>query len=276
MDSAAFAVFQKDASAALVALIRTAKALTSGDLPFNRSLDPHFAATLDSTNSHILTLINALVRNVNVAVPAEPFEDAESLEARWAAVSDVVDSLLERADMCIDEYSGTVNRGSMQQQQQQHGPVIAGSKSARPDKRHPDGRKAYFKSLNMPKPQLLFQTPLSPLDPGPYRPRLTRKPHALVPLEQSLVPLTADATRERYISSLPVSLFPLLLPPSSLPQLTHYVRARSPRLFQDIPTLTIPRSASWSSRNDYGTNQSHSSTTTLPLPRPSGSTRSNC
>ncbi|KAF3923394.1 hypothetical protein ABW21_db0205679 [Orbilia brochopaga] len=193
MDPADFADFQKNASRALIKLIKTTKLLSAGDLAFNKSLDTEFATALDRENSRILGMINDLVKNATQGsdIKFESFEDADSVEARWSAVSEVVDFLLEKADLCMDEYTGTVNRGVMQT-----APAASAYKS-RPDRRTAEGRKAFNKSLHMPKPQLQFKKPLSPLDQEPYKPRLTRKPHAIIPLEESLTPSIVEG-REKY------------------------------------------------------------------------------
>jgi hypothetical protein len=44
--------------------------------------------------------------------------DAEAVDARWRGVVDVVDSLLERADMCLDEFHGVIRRGNAEREQQ--------------------------------------------------------------------------------------------------------------------------------------------------------------
>ncbi|RVD84517.1 uncharacterized protein DFL_006266 [Arthrobotrys flagrans] len=194
MEPTEFATFQKDASLGLVKLVKTAKTLSSGDIAFNKSLDAEFSTVLDNTNTKVLGLINDLVRNATDGsdIKFENFEDADSVETRWSVISEVVDFLLEKADMCMDEYTGTVKRGIMQTTAAQ-----SNYKSARTEKRAAEGRKAFNKSLHMAKPQLQFKKPLSPLDSGPHKPRLEKKPHAIKPLEDSLVPTIVDG-REKY------------------------------------------------------------------------------
>ncbi|KAK6543172.1 exosome nuclease subunit [Orbilia ellipsospora] len=194
MDPTEFATFQKDSSMGLVKLVKSVKLLSAGDLPFNKSLDSDFAAALDTANGKILGLINTLVRNATDGsdINFDNFEDSDNVETRWSLISEVVDFLLEKADLCMDEYTGTVKRGVMQTS-------AAGSnyKSARTDKRAGEGRKAFNKSLHMTKPQLQFKKPLSTLDSSPYKPRLEKKPHAIVSLEESLIP-TLINDREKH------------------------------------------------------------------------------
>jgi exosome complex exonuclease RRP6 len=42
------------------------------------------------------------------------------------------------------------------------------------------------RNLDIPKPQLLFEVPPDNQSTEPFRPILTAKPHAIVPLEESL------------------------------------------------------------------------------------------
>ncbi|KAK6360730.1 exosome nuclease subunit [Orbilia blumenaviensis] len=194
MEATEFATFQKDATIGLVKLVKTAKTLSSGDISFNKSLDTEFSTVLDNTNGKILGLINDLVRNATDGsdIKFENFEDADSVETRWSIISEVVDFLLEKADICMDEYTGTVKRGVMQTTA-----APSNYKSARTEKRTAEGRKAFNKSLHMAKPQLQFKKPLSPLDSGPHKPRLEKKPHATKSLEESLVPVVVGG-REKY------------------------------------------------------------------------------
>lgn len=37
-------------------------------------------------------------------------KDVEALDTEWRGIVDVVDGLLERADVCLDEFSGAVRR----------------------------------------------------------------------------------------------------------------------------------------------------------------------
>ncbi|KAK6527899.1 exosome nuclease subunit [Arthrobotrys megalospora] len=194
MEPTEFATFQKDASIGLVRLVKTAKTLSSGDIAFNKSLDAEFSTALDTANGKVLGLINDLVRNATDGsdIKFENFEDADSVETRWSVISEVVDFLLEKADMCMDEYTGTVKRGVMQTTA-----TASNYKSARTEKRTAEGRKAFNKSLHMAKPQLQFKKPLSPLDSGPHKPRLEKKPYAIKSLEEALVPIVVDG-REKY------------------------------------------------------------------------------
>ena len=54
-------------------------------------------------------------------------------------------------------------------------------------------------SRNLEKPQLLFDVKPDNLDNSPFRPLLTEKPHAKVPLEESLEMFTNEVENKQYV-----------------------------------------------------------------------------
>ena len=111
-----FSTLQSSISAALVATTRSASALASEDLTFHRSLDPSLAARLDRQNERLLALATSLLGTATATSetvrPPPSLRDIESIDNNWRAVVDVVDSLLERADTALDEFTGAVKRMS--------------------------------------------------------------------------------------------------------------------------------------------------------------------
>ena len=109
-----FASLQSAISSALVATTRSASALANEDLPFHRSLDASLGNKLDRQNARLLGLASGLLgvaRPATETVRRPPsLRDVEGIENNWRAVVDVVDSLLERADTALDEFTGAVKR----------------------------------------------------------------------------------------------------------------------------------------------------------------------
>lgn len=98
---------------ALLSTIRSANSLGDEDIAFHRSLDPAVGTTLDRQNARLLGLADRLVgaATANTEIVRPPrLNDLESVEGNWKAVVDVVDSLLERADTALDEFTGAVKR----------------------------------------------------------------------------------------------------------------------------------------------------------------------
>jgi exosome complex exonuclease RRP6 len=169
----AFDALHSSITAALLATTRAATALAAEDLRFHRSLDAGVASALDAQQGRILTLAERLLasaaRGTGAAAPPR-LADVEALEEGWAGVVDVVDGELERADVAMEGMAGVVRRGGEAVEQQTE--EVA--------------RGRVQRNLDIPKPQLLFEVPPDNRSEEPFRPLLTAKPHAIVPLEESL------------------------------------------------------------------------------------------
>ena len=107
------AALQEAISSALVSVTRSTSQLASEDIAFHRSLDPRFATLLDHQNARLLGLATSLLESATTHTPtvrAPSLTSADAVDNNWRAVVDVVDSLLERADTAIDEFTGAVKR----------------------------------------------------------------------------------------------------------------------------------------------------------------------
>lgn len=56
-----------------------------------------------------------------------------------------------------------------------------------------------IRNANVKKPQLDFEMPPNNFPDGPWKPILTEKPHAKVPLEKSLVTFVGDNGAPQYV-----------------------------------------------------------------------------
>ena len=99
---------------ALIFATRTANQIASEDLGFQRSLDSTVGAALDKQAVRLLGLSNSLLKSAaSISELQTPsLEDVEDVDNNWQAVVDVVDSLLEKADTCLDEYTGVIKHKS--------------------------------------------------------------------------------------------------------------------------------------------------------------------
>jgi exosome complex exonuclease RRP6 len=178
MDSAELDPFQKKVSAALVQVTRTVAQLSSEDLGFHRTSSSEFTESLDEQSERILALTSAVLKAATAGtdVDAPSLDTEESLEDNWRGVVDVIDSLLEKADACLDEFTGVIKKLSPSQEEQ--APVA---------RKAPKFPTTYdYGPSKIPKPQLLFDHKPDNSDLGPFHPLLETKPHASVPLEKSL------------------------------------------------------------------------------------------
>ncbi|KAF8475629.1 ribonuclease H-like domain-containing protein [Kalaharituber pfeilii] len=182
-----FSTFQDEAFTALKDTTKAAAGLAAEDLSFHRSFDSQFASSLDRCSSAMLGLINSLLRNATVGMDldAPKLNDVEDIDTHWKDVVEVVDFLLEKADTCLDEYTGAIKQKNPE-------PL--------PGARRDDttGTNNMFKNRNLPKPQLNFRVPVNNHDNSPFKPLLISKPHAKVPLAQSIRTFMDDKLQMQY------------------------------------------------------------------------------
>lgn len=173
-----FASAQDEISQALISTTRAVSQLCAEDIPFHRSLDRTIGPSLDEQSSRLLSFAQKLLRRSGAIHASERFElsDVESIDNNWRTFVDAVDGLLERTDTCLDEFNGLVKQAT---------PRDNDAASPAPPSRTP--RKQHSsQAANLPKPQLLFDTKTANTEVGPFKPFLTTKPHATVPLDKSL------------------------------------------------------------------------------------------
>ncbi|KAH8819536.1 ribonuclease H-like domain-containing protein [Xylogone sp. PMI_703] len=167
-----FQSLQSQIQAALVATTRTAGSIASEDLSFQRSLNPEVGTSLDEQNARLLALSNRLLKSATSLsdIKFRPLQDVEDVDNSWGNVVDVVDLLLEKAATSIDEYTGAIKRRDQTSSPKPKNQPLANS----------------FRTQNLLKPQLSFQNKPDNSDTSPWKPLLSSKPHAIVPLEESL------------------------------------------------------------------------------------------
>ena len=113
MDNAqGFQSLQDQIQAALISVTRTAGQISSEDLNFQRSLNASLGTALDEQSARLLALSSSLLKSATSIseLEAPVLQDVEDVDNSWRAVVDVVDSLLEKADTCLDEYTGVIKR----------------------------------------------------------------------------------------------------------------------------------------------------------------------
>ncbi|KAF2129851.1 exosome complex exonuclease-like protein Rrp6 [Dothidotthia symphoricarpi CBS 119687] len=181
MDS--FKTLQDEISKALVSTTRSATRISSADIPFQRSLNPEVGTALDSQNARLLHLAQRLLQNAAASSDAvgPKLPDVEAIDANWRGVVDVIDSLLEKADTSLDEYTGVVRRLSPSAEQAAVKP-----------------RPNIAERKIIAKPQLTFEHVPTNDDKGGFRPLITSKPHAKVPIEDCLKTFKDYKNREQY------------------------------------------------------------------------------
>lgn len=113
-----FKALQDKIQAALVATTRKVNLIATQDIAFRRSVDPEAGELLDEQREKLLSLASSLVNtaaSLGGGKSSKPkraleLEDAEEVDDNWQAIVDSLDIALEKADTCIDEYTGLVKR----------------------------------------------------------------------------------------------------------------------------------------------------------------------
>ena len=97
---------------ALVSTVKYTNRITTEDLGFHRTVNPDVAEKLDETTARVLDISTRLLRSAAKAcnVKAPKLEDVEDIDISWRGVVDVVDTVLEKADTALDEYTGIIKR----------------------------------------------------------------------------------------------------------------------------------------------------------------------
>lgn len=110
---ASYNELQKPISDAVKATIRDSIGLRAEDLDFHRSLDRKVADRLDKQNARLLGLTQQLLGSAaagsDVVGPTFP-DGKEDVERKWRNIVNVLDSLLEKADINLDEFTGARKR----------------------------------------------------------------------------------------------------------------------------------------------------------------------
>lgn len=107
-----FKSLQDAIQAALISTTRTVGQISAEDLGFHRSLNPEVGTALDEQNARLLGLSTSILQSAAALTEsnAPELQEVDDVDNNWRGVVDVVDSLLERADTCLDEYTGVIKR----------------------------------------------------------------------------------------------------------------------------------------------------------------------
>ncbi|CZS92548.1 hypothetical protein WAI453_006706 [Rhynchosporium graminicola] len=185
-----FKNLQDQLQAALIATTRTVGQISAEDLGFHRTFNPEVGTELDEQSERVLALASALLKSAASIsdLRAPTLEDTDDVENNWRSVVDVVDSLLEKSDTCLDEYTGVIKRKET---------TTAEPSTQMPSRSKKQGGNTY-RNQNLLKPQLAFDVKPDNDNDSPWKPLLTSKPHAIVSLEDSLPTFTNDHDQIQY------------------------------------------------------------------------------
>lgn len=192
MDLAAeFSSFHEGVISKLIQTTRTVGQISSEDIGFHRTSSSEFAESLDEQRARLLSLTSSLLKAATAGsdLKAPVLQDEDSVEDNWRGVVDVIDNLLEKADACLDEFTGIIKKLSPSHQAQGRGTPSRQETSKTLPSIYDNGPS------RIPKPQLQFHHTPDNTIVSPFRPLLKSKPHAIVPLEKSLQMVESESER---------------------------------------------------------------------------------
>lgn len=107
-----FAALRESIQKALVTTTRTVNGLANEDLQFQRTAHRAVGQHLDDKSDRFLRLATDLLQSAGkfTGQSVSKLEDADDVDIRWRSIVDVIDGLLEKADTCLDEYTGLIKR----------------------------------------------------------------------------------------------------------------------------------------------------------------------
>ncbi|KAL2268339.1 hypothetical protein VTJ83DRAFT_3185 [Remersonia thermophila] len=182
MDSSLeFKPLRDSVHSSLIAITRSVNTLANEDLEFQRTVHPSVSKRLDKNSRRLLRLATGVLRSAADLTSQRKvqLDDADDVEIQWRGIVDVVDSLLEKSDTCLDEFTGLIKR--------KDAPATESGRESNRSKLSATKQLGWsLKHANILKPQKAFEVKTDNFDTGPWKPPLTTKPHGLVPLEQSL------------------------------------------------------------------------------------------
>lgn len=169
-----FKSLQEGVQKPLLSVVKAANRIAAQDLAFQRTISSDAAQQLDDVSARLLKISTKLLESAASAcsVKGVKLDDTEDVEMKWQGIVDVVDSVLEKADTALDEYTGLIKRRD---------PTENSSS------KKPKSTVKVIRNANVVKPQLSFNVQPDNFPTTPWEPILTSKPHASVSLKKSLV-----------------------------------------------------------------------------------------
>lgn len=180
-----FKPLKDEVNSALIDLTRTAGKIAAEDLAFQRSSNPAITPLLDKQNRRLLHIVRDLTgaSTLGTEIQAPILRDVDSIEDKWHGLVDVFDSLLEKADACLDEYTGVIKKRDAP-----NGSADTTARKTQPPRS--------YRSQTLTKPQLAFQKAPQNHETEPFKPLLRSKPHAIQSPQKSLQLNTAGEGRD--------------------------------------------------------------------------------
>lgn len=161
--------------------IRAASSLAAQDVNFYSSIDAKLGEQINKTGNKLMVLANKLIQNSDdgdVDTEIKFGKENISSEMNWKPISDVLDGIFEKIDISFDHaQKKPVNQGQYTYLEETN-----------------DDSRAAGKRVT--KPQIAFKIPIDNTENEPFKPKITSKPNALIPFDQSVELVTDSPTND--------------------------------------------------------------------------------
>ncbi|KAI8599802.1 ribonuclease H-like domain-containing protein, partial [Dissophora ornata] len=184
-----FKAWQEALFMALVKATKASNAIPAGDVSFYRTLDRSFAANMDDASTATLDLCNGLLRQAG-GFPAGQLKDSDDVKDRFEIVVDVVDNLLEKVDVAMDDMRSPRKKGGAAIHQS--APIVALAKSDKLEYK-------YIHAHNIARPQLRFPDPVDNSS-TPFVRKIKVKPNAKVDLTYGMNHISPDSSSSELVA----------------------------------------------------------------------------
>lgn len=158
----------------VVKTVRAASSLAAQDVTFHASLDSSLALEFTQSAQSLLDIANSMLEQCSVDYTSIDFgKDLVMSKASWKLISDAVDATFEKIDIAMDALKGGSSTNlkivNLEEGGLENIPIVS------------------------TKPQVNFKVKVDNSDSGPFKPKLTSKPHAKKPYEESMQIILPDA-----------------------------------------------------------------------------------
>ncbi|KAL6930467.1 related to Exosome complex exonuclease RRP6 [Hanseniaspora guilliermondii] len=154
--------------------IKLYEALSEENISFYGATDKKIKKALDVTKEHILNKVNKLLKGLGDENKLQIENKSSKLFDDWSSIQTILDIGFEKSDKLCD----LKKQKSLKRKAETSEYLLTGPAN---------------KKLKIEKPQLYFKTLVDNTDSGPFKPKLSYKPHYIEPLEISLQLVPAEA-----------------------------------------------------------------------------------
>lgn len=191
MDTASNDDMFKDILPAVMQVIRASSGLAAQDVKFYKSIDSELSLEIDNSANGLINLANRLLAAAGDLSEESPklelAAEGSVSESEWKPISNVLDSLFEKIDIAFD----AARRGAL---------TASNTSGHHPELIHledgSNGADVKLLSKRLAKPQALFANKIDNSEQSPFKPKLTSKPHSIVPFEEAVTLKYPEAVYE--------------------------------------------------------------------------------